>query len=43
MLGPLTIRGRGHTLPLHVASESDYERFQAQCLRDFHRLTAILV
>ncbi len=36
----LTIRGRSHTLPRHVASEAEHERVQAPCSRDFQLLTA---
>jgi hypothetical protein len=36
----LTIRGRSHTLPRHVASEAEHERVQAPCSRDFQLLAA---
>jgi hypothetical protein len=36
----LTIRGRIHTLPRHVASEAEHERVQAPCSRDFQLLAA---
>ncbi len=39
----LTIRGRSHMLPLHVASEAEYERLQAPCPRDFQLLAATRV
>jgi len=34
----LTIRGRRHTLPRHVASEAEHERVQAPCSRHFQLL-----
>jgi hypothetical protein len=39
----LTIRGRSHTLPLHVASEPEHARVQAPCSRDFQLLAATQV
>ena len=39
----LTIRGRSHTLPLHVASEAEYERLQAPCPRDLQQLAVTQV
>ena len=36
----LTIRGRSHTLPRHVASEAEHERVQAPCSGDFQLLAA---
>lgn len=36
----VTIRGRIHTLPRHVASEAEHERVQALCSRDFQMLAA---
>ena len=36
----LTIRGRIHTLPRHVASEAEHERVLAPCSRDFQLLAA---
>jgi hypothetical protein len=39
----LTIRGRSHTLPRHVAREAEYERVQARCSCDFQLLAATQV
>jgi len=36
----MTIRGRSHTLPRHVASEAGHERVQAPCSRNFQLLAA---
>ena len=36
----LTIRGRSHPLPRHVASEAEHERVQAPCSDDFQLLAA---
>jgi hypothetical protein len=39
----LTIRGRIHKLPRHVAGEAEYELLQVPCPRDFQLLAATQV